>query len=419
MKVPLTYQSNIGYLIGLVLMTCLSLGTSAEEKKVTTAVKYSPTSNVNNYIPPHTINQILYQIDSYYVDETDKNDLILAAIENIFKQLDPHSKFLSESQLTNLMEITNGKYNGLGIEVEKRGDYVVILNTIDNSPAQIAGLLKGDIIVGVNGKDVSDADVNDIAALIKKHQDKSISLQISRDSYPTPLSFDVEQAELEVDSVTSSMLPGGIGYLKLYSFQTQTHLDVLHHVQILKDQSEGNLEGLIIDVRDNPGGVLESAIKVADLFLNKGKIVSTEGRFNEANQVFFARRGDLLKGKKIVTLINQGSASAAEILAGALRDNKRAQLLGEQSFGKGSVQSLIPINQGRAAIKLTTALYFTPSGQSIDGIGITPDFKISQHVVAENVEEIIIDKDSKLLPNGQMLAANDIQLLEAQKLLKK
>ncbi|WP_199609855.1 S41 family peptidase [Flocculibacter collagenilyticus] len=364
-------------------------------------------------VTPVTLSQILYQIDTYYVEDTNSNALLHAAIQHIFSQLDPYSSFLDEKELRRLLDITEGKYNGLGIEVEKRGEHMIIMSSLANSPAEIAGLQKGDIILSVNGETTEGKEISDIARILQIHKDQTINMLVARDAYPHPLSFDVTQADLEVQSVQSELRDNDIGYIKLYSFQNHTTVELAKHIQELLLNNENYLAGLVLDLRDNPGGVLESAIGVADLFLNAGTIVSTKGRFSQANNLYYATPGDILSGINMVVLINNGSASAAEIVAGALQAHKRAILLGEKSYGKGSVQSLIPINQGKSAIKLTTALYLTPNGQSIDGVGINPDKVIQQKIAHDVLNQL--DNSSSGLPSGKQLAEFDAQLIEAEK----
>jgi carboxyl-terminal processing protease len=376
------------------------------------------TETTSTAITPRTLNQILRQIDSYYVDEVNVNVLLENAIKEVFKQLDPHSTYLNETDLNALFEMANGQYDGLGIEVELRNELLVVLSTINNSPAEMAGLQKGDIIRSINEVSIKGKNLEEVSQLIKKSGQKT-QLVVNRDDYSQALDFVLEKAKIEVQSVSHKVLNNNIGYLKIFSFQSSTTDDMTKTIDSLKASTGDNLQGLIIDLRDNPGGVLDSAVGVSDLFLNKGTIVTTRGRFNDANHNFLATPGDVLLGKPIYVLINKGSASASEIVAGALKENGRATIVGMQSFGKGSVQSLIPLGNGNTAIKLTTALYFTPDGLSINGIGIKPDVEIPQQQVNNQQQSPIMGLDDRWAMSGKMLANRDFQLDEAEKLVLK
>lgn len=377
----------------------------------------SPIRPQNSAVTARTLHQILRQIDTYYVDKVNVNALLEKAIKEVFKELDPHSTYLNEDDLSALFDLANGQYNGLGIEVEVRNQHLVILDTIKDSPAEIAGLLAGDIVLSINETVVADKSLEQVSKLIKSSGQKTL-LTVSRDFYDKPLEFIIEKADILVESVTGELLDNHIGYIKIHSFQSNTTEDLEKQIARLKALANHSLKGLLLDLRDNPGGVLESAVGVSDLFLNDGTIVTTRGRFNDANRKFNATNGDILNGSPLSILINRGSASASEIVAGALKENNRATIVGEQSYGKGSVQSLIPLGDGNTAIKLTTALYYTPDGLSINGIGITPDVAIQQQIKDKEDETITNLKDRWGL-SGTMLANRDFQLDEAQRLVLK
>jgi carboxyl-terminal processing protease len=388
---------------------------AAQSQKLTSATL---TKTNQSSLTPRKLNQIIKQIDSYYVDEVNVNSLLENALKEVFKQLDPHSTYLNESDLNSLFEMANGQYNGLGVEVEVRNELLVILATIKNSPAEFAGLQKGDIISHINGIKIKGKTLAQVSRLIKDSAQKTI-LTVTRDFYDQALDFALEKAKIEVQSVTPRLLDHNIGYLKIYSFQSSTTDDLFKAIEQLKSETTDGLAGLILDLRDNPGGVLDSAVGVSDLFLNQGTIVTTRGRFSDANHNFSATPGDVLSNKPIYVLINKGSASASEIVAGALKENNRATIVGVQSFGKGSVQSLIPLGNGSTAIKLTTALYFTPDGLSINGIGIKPDIEIHQQQVNQSQQSPIMGLSNDWGPSGKMLANRDFQLDEAEKLVLK
>lgn len=412
--------------ITLIALCCLVSFASFATPKAETTTKHHHAStdpqmrfiNPQANITPRTLNQILRQIDSYYVDEVNVNALLENAIKEVFKQLDPHSTYLNEQDLNTLFEMANGQYDGLGVEVELRHELLVILDTIKNSPAEIAGIQKGDIIQSINGITIKGKTLEQVSKLIKDSTEKT-ELMINRDTYVEPIAFTLEKAKIEVESVSHKLLNNNIGYLKIYSFQSSTTTDMVKAIEDLEKVSHNNVKGLIIDLRDNPGGVLDSAVGVSDLFLNTGTIVTTRGRFSDANHNFVATPGDVMADKPIYVLINKGSASASEIVAGALKENDRATIVGMQSFGKGSVQSLIPLGNGSTAIKLTTALYFTPDGLSINGIGITPDVEIPQQQVNDGKQSPIMGLDDRWDLSGKMLANRDFQLDEAEKLALK
>ncbi len=385
---------------------------AATQKQANHQAIYPSRSNIS----PRTLGQILKQIDAYYVDEVDVNQLLEKAVKEVFKQLDPHSSYLNEQDLNTLFEMASGHYDGLGVEVELRNEKLVILDTIKNSPAEMAGLQKGDVILTVNGKPIKGKTLDEVSKLIKSSQEKT-HLSVYRDYYDKPLEFDLEKATIEVESISYQLLSNNIGYLKLYSFQSDSPSDMIAAIEQLKAQANSDLKGLILDLRDNPGGVLDSAVSISDLFLHSGTIVTTRGRFMDANHQFHATPGDIMHGKPLYVLINKGSASASEIVAGALKENHRATIVGVQSYGKGSVQSLIPLGNGSTAIKLTTALYFTPDGISINGIGIKPDVEIQQQVVNDEQQSPIMALDERWAFSGKMLASQDYQLDETQRLV--
>jgi len=379
-------------------------------------------SSVKN-LESRQIDEILFNIHAYYVDDLELQNSHYVQYNNkqferLYSKLDPYSKYLDEHELVALFENTNGQYTGLGIEVKKVGTDIKIVNVVNSSPAKKTGILAGDIIVSINKKTVNLLSVSEVAALIKENKFTTINLTVKRNENPELLSFRVTRTQIQLESVTSKILESGIGYLAINSFSNHTLHEVALQIAVMQNNYDYPLLGLVIDLRDNPGGTLKSAIAVSDLFLESGTIVTTKGRYFDANQAFYAKRGDILKGAPIVVLINENSASAAEILAGALKDNNRAKVVGSQSFGKGSVQSLIPLGDGNTALKLTTAKYFTPSGESIDGVGIRPDVMINQTTLPQNNKAVIIKNEQA--KNNQHQLVNtlaDLQLVKAKQLL--
>ncbi|MBB1331763.1 S41 family peptidase [Pseudoalteromonas sp. SR44-5] len=365
-------------------------------------------------------NEILFNIHAYYVEDLALQQSFESSqqFEALLAQLDPYSKYLDEHELEALFSSTNGRYTGLGIEVKQQQQKIIIVNTIKDSPAAIAGVQMNDVLLAVNQQTVAHKDINQVAQMIKASDTATVTLTIERGNSPQAIYFTLTRSEINLESVTSSLSEFGIGYLAINSFTNHTLHDVARQITALQSHYGNPLTGLVLDLRDNPGGTLQSAVAVSDLFLQSGTIVTTKGRFYDANQHFRAKKGDILNGAPIVVLINENSASAAEILAAALKDNHRATLIGSQSFGKGSVQSLIPLGNGNTALKLTTAKYFTPSGQSIDGIGVTPDVAINQSTLSQ-IDKVVIIKNEQ--GNDDQLWSRtdsaDPLLLKAQQLL--
>ena len=363
--------------------------------------------------PAISMAEVLANIQHFYVDDVDAHQLNQHAIESIFKQLDPHSEYLDQKELEDLFNVANGRYTGLGIEVEQKAEHIVIVSAIENSPANLAGLTKGDVLLTINGTSVINQPIKQVSRLINQKHKSLVSLSIARKGYETPLHFEIERQKIDLKSVKGNINNQGVAYLRIISFNNHTLYDVAKELAHLSQIVAGDITGLIIDLRDNPGGILDSAIEISDLFLESGTIVTTKGRFAEANQEYYAQEGDVLSGAPIIVLINEGSASAAEILAGALQDNQRAQLVGTRSYGKGSVQSLIPLGDGQTALKLTTAKYYTPSGRSIDGSGILPDYPDIQSI-KENTQLAALDNTSYTHAK-----VHDLQLEKAWQLLEK
>ena len=397
---------QVSYLLLVSILLCLSFNSVA-----VTSVKDLKSQQKD---------EILFNIHAYYVE-----DLALQQsfgnpqqFEALLAKLDPYSKYLDEHELEALFSSTNGRYTGLGIEVKEQKQQIVIQNAIKNSPAAIAGVQKNDIVLAINQQSVINKNINQVATMIKSSKAATVTLTIKRSDTAQPIDFHLTRTEINLESVTSSLSEFGIGYLAINSFTNNTLHDVARQITKLQSNYGNSLTGLVIDLRDNPGGTLQSAVAISDLFLQSGTIVTTKGRFYDANQHFSAKKGDILNGAPIVVLINENSASAAEILAAALKDNHRATLIGSQSFGKGSVQSLIPLGNGNTALKLTTAKYFTPSGQSIDGIGITPDWAINQTALSQ-IDKVVIIKNEQGNGNRMWpdLSPGDPLLLKAQQLL--
>ena len=319
--------------------------------------------------------EVYARIKKDYVEEVDDKKLITDAISGMLTGLDPHSAYLDEEAFTELRVGTSGEFGGLGIEVGMENNFIKIISPIDDTPAQKAGLKAGDLIIRLNDESVKGMSINDAVKIMRGKPGDPIDLLIVRDGKEKPFKVTIVRAIIKVKSVKQRMLEEGYGYVRIASFQSNTTNGVQEALTKLKEENKKPLKGLVLDLRNNPGGVLSGAVGVSDLFLKKGNIVYTEGRVADALMSYDATPDDLIEGAPLVVLINQGSASASEIVSGALQDHKRALIVGEKSFGKGSVQTVLPLDE-KTAVKLTTARYFTPSGRSIQAKGIEPDIKI-------------------------------------------
>ncbi|WP_284500357.1 S41 family peptidase [Microbulbifer litoralis] len=319
--------------------------------------------------------KVFEQIRQGYVEEVDDSTLLEYAIKGMLQGLDPHSSYLDRASFDDLQANTTGEFAGLGIEVGVEDDYITVVTPMDDTPAARAGLKSGDIILRLSGKSLKGVSLDEAVERMRGPKGSSVTLTIARKGHKEPFDVTLKRDTVRVRSVRSKILDKGYGYLRISQFQLDTGGDVAAEIREL--QEGGELKGLIIDLRNNPGGVLQSSVEVADAFLDSGLVVYTEGRSESANLKYSAEPGDMTDGIPLVVLINDGSASAAEIVAGALQDHRRAVVMGTDSFGKGSVQTVIPINSDRA-IKLTTALYFTPNGRSIQAQGITPDIVVER-----------------------------------------
>lgn len=316
--------------------------------------------------------QILDKVKAEYVEPVDDKTLLQNALRGMLAGLDPHSAYLDKSEFKDMNVVTTGKFGGLGIEVQLQGGLVRVVSPIDDTPAAKAGIKPGDLIVKIDDAPVQGMTINDAVSKMRGEPGTKVKLLVVRDNTPQPLTFDLKRDVIKVSSVRGRMLEPGYAYVRISQFQIDTGKSFDDLLAKLKKQSGGELKGLVLDLRNNPGGVLNAAVDVSDALLEKGPIVSIRGRDPASNHEFDATRGDDLDGRPLVVLVNGGSASAAEIVAGALQDQHRGVLVGSKTFGKGSVQTIVPL-QNDDAIKLTTARYYTPSGRSIQAEGIVPD----------------------------------------------
>jgi carboxyl-terminal processing protease len=312
-----------------------------------------------------------------YVDRTDNHELMSSAIRGMVGRLDPHSAFMDREEFEDLKIATEGNYSGIGVEVTVEDDVLTVIAPLDDSPAARAGIRPGDAILSIDGRALRNEALPDAIASIRGEPGTVVRLGIGREEAAQPIEMVIERAIVSVHSVRFEILEPGYGYLRISQFSETTGPDTDAAIRALEREAGGKLRGLVLDLRNNPGGVLDAAVEVSDAFLDDGTIVTAEGRSTEASFRMEAAHGDLSRGASIAVLVNEGSASAAEIVAGALRDNGRAKLLGRKTFGKGSVQTVLPLEDGQA-LKLTTSRYFTPSGISIHERGIEPDVALPE-----------------------------------------
>ena len=319
--------------------------------------------------------EVLEKIQNEYVDEIDQVDVMDSAINGVLQSLDPYSAYMSPEIYKEMLTETSGEFGGLGIEITMEAGVVKVITPIDNTPATRAGIKAGDYIVRINGEQVQGKTLMESVNLMRGPVGTEIEITIRRKGLKKAKIFKIVREIIEIKSVISELKNNEVGYLRLRAFNENSSNQLKE--EILKLEKNNKPLGYIFDLRNNPGGLLSQAVKISDFFLNDGEIVSTKGRKNRENRKFFAKKGDKINGKPLIVLINQGSASAAEIVAGALQDQKRAILLGEPSYGKGSVQSIIPL-KNKGAIRLTISKYYLPSGKSISEVGVLPDIKIEE-----------------------------------------
>lgn len=374
--------------------------------------------------------QIFDQIRSAYVEEVEDSALFEKAIEGLLSGLDPHSSYLAESDYDELQESTTGEFGGLGIEVGMEGGLIKVIAPIDDTPAYRAGIQPGDLIIKIDDNAVQGMSLRQAISLMRGPKGEPITLTVLRVGLDSPLEVTIVRDIIKVRSVRSEMLEDGIGFVRIAQFQTDTGSQFRAALESLAREA-APLRGVVIDLRNNPGGLLPAAIETADALIDDGLIVYTEGRIPSANMKFRSGPGDIIRDVPIVVIINSGSASAAEILAGALQDHQRAIVIGTQSFGKGSVQTVLPLKDGKA-IKLTTARYFTPNGRSIQAQGIEPDIVvapaqikvldevrgISEANLAGHLKSGEDDQRSAPRKGDKSTPAEDNQLYEAVNILK-
>ena len=325
----------------------------------------------------HIFAEVLDRVEHDYVDSVDDHQLLQAAIRGMVTSLDPYSSYLDGDEYDEIKISSSGRYSGVGIEISIEDDQVVVVAPFEDSPAALAGIRTGDVIVSIDGIPVNTTTLSDTIGRMRGKEGTPVKIGVLRAGTTEPLQFTLKRMRVELHSVKFEMAEPGYGYVRIAEFSETTGADTLRAVRGLRKTNGAPLKGLVLDLRNNPGGVLEAAVAVADIFLDSGLIVSAKGRTPESKFAMNATPGDELNGAPIVVLVNGGSASAAEIVAGALQDHHRARLIGRTTFGKGSVQTIMPLS-GDRAIKLTTSLYYTPSGVSINHRGIAPDIELER-----------------------------------------
>jgi len=338
-------------------------------------LKQINSAEIDIYKKIDLFGEVLEKINKEYVDEINQSESMDSAINGLLQSLDPYSAYMSPEIFQEMQTETSGEFGGLGIEVSMEAGVVKVISPIDDTPASKAGIKAGDYIVKINDIQVQGKSLSEAVDLMRGPVGSDIELTVRRRGVKKALIFNITREIIEVQSVKSDLLDNNIGYIRLTSFNDNSSQQIKKQIKKLKKNE--NLKAFILDLRNNPGGLLSQAIKISDFFLENGEIVSTKSRKKSENRKWFAKKGDITDGKTLMVLINYGSASASEIVAGALKDHKRAIILGESSYGKGSVQSIIPLNN-KGAIRLTVAKYYLPSGDSISEVGVRPDIEVNE-----------------------------------------
>ena len=426
----------LGMFVGAAII--LDMGVLAEREAPKEALAPLPLDELR------TFTEVFSRIKSDYVEPVEDKKLLEDSVQGMLSGLDPHSAYLDAQSFKDMRVETEGLFGGLGIEVTMENGFIKVVSPIEDTPAARAGVKPGDLVIRLDDKAVKGLTLTEAVRIMRGKPGTDITLTIVREGESKPLKITLTRAVIKIQSVKNRILEPGFGYVRITQFQAGTDKGLAEAIKKLEVENKGNLRGMILDLRNNPGGVLNSAVGVSDTFLDSGLIVYTEGRVTDSKMKLSATPGDLLNGAPLVVLINGGSASASEIVAGALQDHKRAVIMGTKSFGKGSVQTIIPISNG-AALKITTARYYTPSGRSIQASGIVPDIvteeaRITKSEAGERLREADLarhleNNDEAAKPKaepkaedkkdgvkkddaGKTSAAEDYQLQEALNLLK-
>jgi carboxyl-terminal processing protease len=376
-------RKNFLFFLGAAAGASLTLLVTAPQGALSVAVAKAAAA-ADTYAQLNLFGEVFERVRADYVEKPDDAKLVEGAINGMVTSLDPHSRYMNDKSWRDMQETTQGEFGGLGIEVTMEDGLVKVVAPIDDTPAARAGILSGDLITQINDDAVQGLTLEQAVNRMKGPPNSKTRLKIKRKGVDNPVDISLVREIIRVRPVTYRTNGGDIGYIRIASFNEQTTEGLRKAIaDIAKQIPSDKLAGYVVDLRNNPGGLLDQAVSVSSAFMARGEVVSTRGRTAEETQRFTAKGGDLLKGKPLVVLINGGSASASEIVAGALHDHKRATLIGTRSFGKGSVQTIIPLGRGNGALALTTARYFTPSGHSIQALGVNPDIEVLQDVPPE------------------------------------
>ena len=370
------YDNNIRYNLNILLAFFLVFNLCLIEQNQAKAENRQET-----YKQLNLFGDVFQRVQEQYVEEVTDKKLIEAAISGMLQSLDPHSSYLSPESYKDMQVKTKGKFGGLGIEITMEDGVVKVVSPIDDTPAANAGMRSGDLIIGINGESIRGLSINDAVSQLRGPVGSKVVITVVRDK-KDPFEIEIIRDVIKIKSVRHNIIKN-IGYVRLTTFSDTTTSGLEKSVDEIKKKLEEKFQGLILDLRNNPGGLLNQSISVTDAFLNQGEIVSTQGRKDDDTSRIFSKKGDIIDGKPMIVLINSGSASASEIVAGALKDHSRAIIVGTRSFGKGSVQSIIPLS-GNGAMRLTTARYYTPSGVSIQAKGIEPDIIVEAGITEIN-----------------------------------
>ena len=399
----LKVRSVLVLVVGTVLGLTVSLGSSLLGERQSTQEAAVASVRMQDV---QLLAEVIERVRREYVDVIDDSQLIESAIRGMISELDSHSRYLGPEDYEEIRINTTGHYTGVGLDVSLEEGKVIVVSPLDGTPAERAGILPGDIVVSVDDVPVDKDHAEETIGRMRGEPGTDVTVGVLRDGEEKPLHFALTRSEIQVKTVRSEYLGGGYGYIRLTGFSDRTAADMTDAAIALQNQADRQLKGLVLDLRNNPGGVLDSAVDVADAFLDHGLIVRGTGRIRDSRFEHYAVEGDVLRGVEMAVLVNAGSASASEIVAGALKENDRAHLVGETTYGKASVQTVMPLTAGRA-IKLTTARYLTPSGRSINGIGIEPDFVVHARNPREQFGRA----------RGYIAADDDNQLQEALRVI--
>lgn len=376
-------RRNFAFLLGTVTGACLTVAVTGSPGTSWVAAAKA-AARADAYTQLNLFGNVFERIKTSYVEKPDDSKLMEGAINGMISALDPHSRYMNEKGWSDMQETTHGEFGGLGIEVTMEDGLVKVVTPIDDTPAAKAGMLSGDVITQIDDEQIQGMTLEQAVSRMKGPASSKIRLKVARKGAAAPLDIAIVREIIRVRPVRYRTEGGDIGYIRISRFNEQTTDGLKKAIaSINKEIPSDKLAGYVVDLRNNPGGLLDQAVSVSSAFMARGEVVSTRGRTPEETQRFTARGGDITKGKPLMVLINGGSASASEIVAGALRDHKRATLIGTRTFGKGSVQTIIPLGAGNGALALTTARYFTPSGRSIQAQGIAPDLEVLQEVPDE------------------------------------